>query len=492
MAKDPKRPAGGLEGENTGGSLSGFLAEEHQFDRRTLWRVGCWGAVAVSAVIVAVMSNQSSIALRRDEVAAADLARQAQQLQSVARESQNETRRLASAVDTLNSDRDRLYTRMTALEQGLDSVTGAVARQTPNAAPAQVTPAQVTPPPASPATAAPDPQAWLQNLAPAAVPAPVVSPVPASAVKPAEKPVAEAKEAAKATDKPNTEGTTPAPGAIAVATAPARSVDKSIIETKPSGKPAARPITETKAADKPNTEAKVAEKPNPEAAHQKGALAVSSMGPPAAAAPTAPAALPLMAPKSMMPPPDPAAGKLLEPARSATASVSMPKPEAETDAPAERAEVEEPDAASAGVAALQRTEFGVDVGTANSIAGLRALWRGLLKSRSNAALTTLRPIIVVKEGSNGLGMQLRLVAGPLSDAAAAAKICAGMGENNRPCETTIFEGQRLAIKAEDTDAKSPAAKPVPRKRSFPKHIAAPEEPTKPDPPSTISTLFGRR
>ena len=137
MAKDPKRPAGGFEGENTGGLLSGFLAEEHQFDRRALWRVGSWGVAAVSAVSIAVMSNQSSMALRRDEVAAVDLARQAQQLQSAARESQNEIRRLMSAVDTLNSDRDRLYTRITVLEQGLDSATGAIARQTPGAAPVQ-------------------------------------------------------------------------------------------------------------------------------------------------------------------------------------------------------------------------------------------------------------------------------------------------------------------------------------------------------------------
>jgi hypothetical protein len=483
MAKDPKRPAGGFEGENTGGSLSGFLAEEHQFDRRALWRVGTWGVAALSAVILGVMSNQSSIALRRDEVAAADLARQAQQLQSIARESQNETRRLASAVDTLNSDRDRLYTRMTVLEQGLDSVTGAIARQTPNAAPLQVTPL-----PASPAPLALDPQAWLQNLTPAAVPAPVISPVPTAAVKPAE-PNAEAREAAKAIEKPHSETGAAPPAAMVVATAPAKSADKSTTEPKPAAKPAAKPITETKPADKPNPEAKAAEKPNPEAAHEKGPVTVSAMGPPP---PSAPPALPLIAPKSMMAPPDPAAGKLLGPAKSATASVTIPTSEADAATPADRAEAEELDAASAGIAALQRTEFGVDVGTANSIAGLRALWRGLLKSRSNAALTTLRPIIVVKEGSNGLGMQLRLVAGPLSDAAAAAKICAGMGENNRPCETTVFEGQRLAIKAEDADTKSPTVKPVPRKRSSPKHIAAPEEPNKPEPPSTMSTLFGKR
>ena len=79
--------------------------------------------------------------------------------------------------------------------------------------------------------------------------------------------------------------------------------------------------------------------------------------------------------------------------------------------------------------------------------GLRALWRGLLKSRSNAPLAALRPIIVIKEGTNGLGMQLRLVAGPLNDAGAAAKICAVLTENKRPCETAIFDGQRLSLEA---------------------------------------------
>src|SRR6266852_4766477 len=134
MAKNSDHLAGGFETENTGGLLSGFLAEEDEFDRRALWRLGSWGAASVGAVIVAVLANQSSIGWRREQVAAADLARQSQQIQSVARESQNETRRLASAIDTLNGDRDRLYTRVTVLEQGLDSVTGAITKQNPAAA----------------------------------------------------------------------------------------------------------------------------------------------------------------------------------------------------------------------------------------------------------------------------------------------------------------------------------------------------------------------
>ena len=101
--------------------------------------------------------------------------------------------------------------------------------------------------------------------------------------------------------------------------------------------------------------------------------------------------------------------------------------------------------------------------------GLRALWLGLLKSKSNAPLTALRPIIVIKEGTNGLGMQLRLVAGPLNDAGAAARICAVLTENNRPCETAIFDGQRLSLKPDDPPPT--AAKPTPRRRGIAKRAA---------------------
>jgi signal transduction histidine kinase len=130
-----------FETENTGGVLTGFLAEEEHLDRRGMLRLGTWGAASVGAIIVAVLANQSSLRLRRDELAAADLTRQAQQIQSVARESQTETRRLASAIDTLNSDRDRMYTRLSTLEQGLDSVTGAIAKQNAVAATAAAVPA---------------------------------------------------------------------------------------------------------------------------------------------------------------------------------------------------------------------------------------------------------------------------------------------------------------------------------------------------------------
>ena len=162
MAKDSDNLARSFETEDAGGLLTGFLAEEDDFDRRSLWRLGSWGVGAVGCVIVAVLANQSSIGWRREQLASADLARQSQQIQSIARESQNETRRLASAIETLNGDRDRLYSRITVLEQGLDSVTGSIARQNAAAASPQATsqsasigPSQ-TPPtaPVSPSTSA--------------------------------------------------------------------------------------------------------------------------------------------------------------------------------------------------------------------------------------------------------------------------------------------------------------------------------------------------
>ncbi|QWG16179.1 hypothetical protein KMZ68_14115 [Bradyrhizobium sediminis] len=398
MAKNTDHLADGFEAENTGGVLSGFLAEEDEFDRRTLWRLGSWGVASVGALVLAVIVNQSSIGSRREQVAAADLARQAQQqIQSVAKESHSEARRLASAIETLNGDRDRLYTRVTVLEQGLDTVTGSIGRQNS---------ATMPPVPAWPAA---------ETAAVPASPPPVVAPV--------------ATTAAAATDKART--------AMA----------------------AVEPV--------PTTVSSVARE---------------TLNPPAAGTST-----PLMPAKSMMAPPDAAAGKLIEPEASKQAVTAAPMPEV-----ASVAADAEPGAPAAAKLAVQRTEFGVDVGRANTVGGLRALWRGLLKSKSNAPLAALRPIIVVKEGSGGVGMQLRLVAGPLGDAAAAAKICAVMIENERTCETTVFDGQRLAL----TGSEPPAAavKPAPRKRASPKRpVAAVEEPAKkPESSSMLTSMFTRR
>ena len=417
MAKDSDRLGGSFDTENTGGFLNGLLAEEDSFDRRSLWRLGSWGVGAVGAVVLALMANHSSLGIRREQVAAADLARQSQQIQSVAKESQNETRRLASAIDTLNGDRDRLYSRVTVLEQGLDSVTGSIARQ--NSAPASS--AATSTPAATPTAVAKTEPPPAAMPTPAA--APVVAPV-ASAVPP---------KTVVASDKPTPPAAVVEPAPAAVATATQTTLN----------------------------------------------------------APAVTSATPLIASKSMMAPPDTAAGKLIAPDASPASTAAATAPQVVATATA--ADDAKVDAAPA-TPAIQRTEFGVDVGTANTVGGLRNLWRGLLKSKSNSALTALRPIMVVKEGSNGLGMQLRLVAGPLGDAAAAAKICAVLIEHQRTCETTVFDGQQLAMKDEDApaSARPVSARPVSRHRSFARRVMNEEPPKPPESPTTMSSFFGRR
>ncbi len=148
----------------------------------------------------------------------------------------------------------------------------------------------------------------------------------------------------------------------------------------------------------------------------------------------------------------------------------------------------------------------------------------------NAELGALNPIVVIREGRSGLGMQLHLAAGPLQDAAAAAKICAVLAETRRACETTVYDGQRLAMKADEsqslpttrpasdsksdakaearlddkTDAKADGKtegkmdpKSASARRGWSRHAKKEEPPAPPPPPppqptSTFSSLFGRK
>jgi hypothetical protein len=429
MASDRDQWADNFASDNSGGWLAGFLADEDEFDRRSLWRLGSWGVGSVAALVVALLAYQSGVGLRRDQLASADLVRQSQQIQWVAKESQNETRRLASAIETLNGDRDRLYSRLSLLEQGLDSVTGSIGKQ-------------------SAAVAAPVPAA--PSTSPSSAPQSVAEPSTAS---PSSVPPAVSQNGVPPAPVTTTAATTEKQSAVA-----ALQPDPPAASVPGPAKPAATPVARVE----PTNSASAA----------------------AIAAPAAAPTTPLMPSKSIMAPPDPAATRLTEPEPAADTLPALPP--AQTIAAASDA-VSDTDSMATQAPAIMvpRTEFGIDLGGANSIDGLRALWRGLLKSKSNQALAALRPIIVVKERSNGLGMQLRLVAGPLGDAAAAAKLCATLTESDRSCETAVFDGQRLALKS-DSGAPVPAvsnSRPAPTSpRSSRRH--APSKGAKVEEPAT--------
>jgi hypothetical protein len=438
-------------------------------------------------------------------LAVADLTRHAQNFQLAAKESQNEARRLASAIETLNGDRDRLYARVTSLEQGLDSVTGAVARQGSQGSQGSVVPASPPAPAIPAATAAP---------APAVAPVASIQPAPSAPDRPA---AAEtnsvnkwslARDAAKTdvakpetakTETGKTESAKPESAKSEIAKSETAKSETSKSETSKSelgksdigksdiiksegGKAdtAKSDIAKSDTAKTVPAKTDIGKADSVKTDSQKSDTSKTSAATPAT---------PLVPSKSIMAPPDPAAAKLIEPNKPVSAVTASPIPEVVASAPATD---EEADEAISQKVAIQRTEFGVDLGTANSVGGLRALWRGLLKSKSNAPLTALRPIIVIKERNNGLGMQLRLVAGPLNDAGAAARICAVLTENQRSCETAIFDGQRLMMNSEDPPPV--AARPAQRRRGIAMRTVAEEPPKKPETSavSTISSMFGRK
>lgn len=467
MARNSDRLAGAFETEKDG-FLSGFLAEEEELDRRSLWRIGAWGVGAVAAVVAAVWANQASLSLRHDLAAAADLARQAQLMQAVAKDSQNEARRLSAAVEILNSDRDRLFARVTVLEQGLDSVTGAIARQNANPPPSQTTakataPAEPPPQPAQPQAAAP-----------------ALSPVATAPAAPPEKP----RETASAEPgQPSAPAATPSVAAPQTpppqpATAASLVASKSMLAPPD---PAASKLFEASKAAAAKTDQKTDATPAPQAlaavAPKEMVKATAKEAPQETAKETAP--------KEAA-------------AKDVATKDAPPKDAAPKDSAAKEGAGAEQEALEAALpkVPVPRTEFAVDLGSAHSIGGLRALWRGL--SRSNAELAVLRPIIVVREGNTGLAMQLRLAAGPLTDAAAAAKICAALIANDRSCETTVFDGQQLAMK-EDEAGPAGAVKPAPaapHRRGYYSRRKKEEPSPAPQPPkaesSGLSRLFQRQ
>ena len=92
-----------------------------------------------------------------------------------------------------------------------------------------------------------------------------------------------------------------------------------------------------------------------------------------------------------------------------------------------------------------RTEFGVDLGGEKTVDGLRARW-ATLRGNHGSALDGMRPLISIKEGQKSGTVELRLVAGPVANAAAAARVCARLQTKGVPCIPTVFDGQRLSLR----------------------------------------------
>jgi hypothetical protein len=198
--------------------------------------------------------------------------------------------------------------------------------------------------------------------------------------------------------------------------------------------------------------------------------------------PAPPAANPESSTASSAPPAQGAAAQDVDPA--ATTTVPKPAPGQQVAATPPAVITATPlsplpeDAVAAATEAdvpVERTQFGLDIGGASSMAGLRALWSGVRKAHPSQ-FVALRPVLAIRQNKNGFGLQVRVIAGPIPDAAAAANLCAMLAADNRGCETTIFDGQRLLPDADDATKKPVAAPRSPRRKQVDREVPPAAQP----------------
>lgn len=298
-----------------------------------LRRPAVWGAAAVGALLIAVVSSGGETGTRR----LADMF-QDSPAQAAAQkfDAEAETHRLFEALRDLSIDEFHLKSRVAVIEQGVDEVTGSISKQIEAVAAAQHS------------------QEGPSVVATAAATASMI---------PVMTPPAPAKKAAPEALVPVVTPANPPPPSPAPTAANAASAD-AMVPAPPTAPPPAKP-------------------------------APAAM--PAAAMPT-PAPMPALADSSF-----------------------------DTPAPA------------------RTTVYGVDIGSGLTIQALRARWASIRTAHSQL-FAGLSPIVTVKEVPKANRIELRLVAGPLPQAAAASDLCLSLTAFGLFCQPTIYDGQRLALR----------------------------------------------
>lgn len=113
--------------------------------------------------------------------------------------------------------------------------------------------------------------------------------------------------------------------------------------------------------------------------------------------------------------------------------------------PAPPADGEATPQAEAAETTSARTDFGIDLGSARTLASMRTAWNQIRRNHGSL-LDGLRPVIGVRDGKGGQ-VDLRLIVGPIPNAAVAAKLCAQLiAAGGLACQPAMFDGQRLALR----------------------------------------------
>ena len=83
--------------------------------------------------------------------------------------------------------------------------------------------------------------------------------------------------------------------------------------------------------------------------------------------------------------------------------------------------------------------------SATSVEALRTAWTAALR-RHGKLLVGLHPVVQMRERPRPASPEFRLVAGPIANAASAARICATLTAAGAVCAPAVFDGQRLAVR----------------------------------------------
>jgi hypothetical protein len=89
--------------------------------------------------------------------------------------------------------------------------------------------------------------------------------------------------------------------------------------------------------------------------------------------------------------------------------------------------------------------FAIDLGTATNVNTLRNHW-GTIRAAHPAILEGMRPLVSVRQSSRPGFTEFHLVAGPIADADAAAKMCQLLASARVACRPSTFDGQRLDLR----------------------------------------------
>lgn len=163
-----------------------------------------------------------------------------------------------------------------------------------------------------------------------------------------------------------------------------------------------------------------------------------SGGPNPGASPLPPALVPPSPAQTIRAPTAPAAAAPATPAAQTSNQTSIATAPARASALAVTADT------AAAASTATRTEFGIDLGTAATVEGLRNLWTAI-KGTQAPLVEGLRPVVAVRDGGKPGALELRLVVGPLANAGVAARLCAALADAGLTCAPAVFDGQRLAL-----------------------------------------------